>query len=72
MAINSEESHHAERHRSIGQLVGVAVDKIERFPMGSKLVVETAVAIHNFFFFHKNVTITFHKVMIYITFLRLK
>lgn len=58
MVLNFEESHHVEQHRSTEQLVVVAVGKIERFPMDSKLVVGFAVAIHNF---HKNITITSHE-----------
>lgn len=49
MASNFAESHRAERPHSIEQLAAVADDKIERFPMGSKLVVVTAVAIYNYF-----------------------
>lgn len=64
MVSNSVESHRAGPLHSIGQLAEVAVGKIERFPMDSKLVVGFAVAIHNF---HRNITITSHKRLLQTT-----
>lgn len=47
--------HHVEQLHLVEQLLEVAVDKFEHFPMDSKLVVEIVVAVHNF---HKYITIT--------------
>lgn len=54
------ESHRAEQPHSIEHLAVVAVDKIERFPMDSKLVVGFAVAIY--IICTKKITITFHTI----------
>lgn len=44
MVSNFEESHRAGQLRLIEQLVVVAVDKVEHYPMDSRLVVAFAVA----------------------------
>lgn len=60
MVSNFGESRRAEQPHSIEQLAVVAVDKIERFPMDSKLIVGFAVAIY--IICTKKITITFHTI----------